>query len=129
MLILDGIHLCNLNFHLRRKLIKYVAGELRPITPTYLTTILELLLNCLVSLSLSYQAAPVAELTSALEDEHEIKPKVSTQVMSWFGGVNDERWSMNVDAVVKEIGLGILRAYKVRTAPRSLTDSSEYDIS
>lgn len=90
-----------------------ITGELRPIAPAYLTQILELLLTYLVSLSLSHQAAPVDSLTSALEEEHEIKRQVCTQVMEWFGEIEDGIWKLDETAAVKEVGLGILRAYKV----------------
>lgn len=90
-------------------------GDLRPIAHSHLTTILELLLNYLVSLSLSHQAAPVKELASSLEDEHDIKRKVSTQVMSWFGDIDEGMWKMDVNATVKEVGVGILRTFKVRS--------------
>ncbi|KAH8093963.1 sister chromatid cohesion protein Dcc1 [Cristinia sonorae] len=95
------------------------SGELRPIAPSYLTTILELLLNYLVSLSLPHSAAPVSELTTSLEDDHEIKAKVSKQVMAWFGDVDDGLWVMDVKGVVREIGLGILRAYKDDPIPET----------
>lgn len=81
--------------------------------PPYLTTILELLLNYLVSLSQSHEAASVRDLTSALEDDHEIKREVTSQVMSWFGDINLDTWRMDVDAVLRQVGLGILRAYRV----------------
>jgi sister chromatid cohesion protein DCC1 len=78
--------------------------------------ILELLLNLLVALSLSHDAASVEELTSTLADEHEIPRQISTQVMSWFGHLHDGKWKMDVDGVMREIGLGILRQYKVAVA-------------
>lgn len=74
---------------------------------------LELLLNALVALSQSHEAASVIELTSALEDDHEIKREVTSQVMSWFGDVILDKWKMDVNAVLKQVGLGILRAYRV----------------
>ena len=89
------------------------AGYLRPIAREHLNTILELLLNYLISLSLSHDAAPVDDLVSALADEHDVPRDVSNQVMSWFGQVEAGTWKMHVDAVVAEIGLGILRHYKV----------------
>jgi sister chromatid cohesion protein DCC1 len=89
------------------------SGHLRPIIPSYLSTILELLLNYLVSLPHSYNSAPVEELAACLADEHEIPRQVSTQVMSWFGVVREGKWAMDVDAVLKQIGLGILRRHKV----------------
>jgi len=65
-----------------------------------------------VSSSLSHQAAPIEELTSTLEEEHDIKKAVSMQVMAWFGEIDAGLWIMDVSSVVKEIGVGILRAYK-----------------
>jgi len=40
---------------------------------------------------------------------------MSLQVMRWFGQVDDadERWKMDVVKVVRRVGLGILRQYKV----------------
>ena len=92
------------------------VDELRPIAPSHLTTILELLLNCLVSLSLPHQAAPVEDLAAALEHDHEVRRDVTRQVMAWFGEVNAGLWTMDVDAMVREVGVGILRAYKVSYA-------------
>ena len=98
------------------ELTDWLAEELRPIAPSHLTTILELLLNYLVSLSLPHDAANVENLLAALEDDHEVKREVSRQVMSWFGEVKEGKWAMDVDATVKEVGVGILRAYKVRSS-------------
>lgn len=89
-----------------------ISGYLRRLAPSYLTTILELLLTNLVSLSLSHEAASVVELCSAL-DGHDVSRDVCRQVMAWFGEVADGKWKVNVAAAVKEVGLGILRAYKV----------------
>ena len=70
----------------------------------------------LVSLSQPYDAASVLELTQSLEHEHEVRREVTLQVMSWFGQVDDagERWKMDVEKVVRQVGLGILRQHKVR---------------
>lgn len=59
------------------------------------------------------------ELVSAMADEHEILREVSGQVISWFGLVKEGLWEMDVNAVVAEIGLGILRHYKHETIPES----------
>ena len=69
----------------------------------------------LVSLSQPYDAASVLELSRSLEFEHEVRREVTLQVMRWFGHVDDadERWKMDVVKVVRQIGLGILRQYKV----------------
>ena len=59
----------------------------------------------------------MATLLSALEDEHDIRRAVSRQVIAWFGTIKEEygTWEMDVDAVIREVGLGILRAYRVRS--------------
>lgn len=98
---------------IHKTLISFFIGSLRPITPTYLCRVLELILNALVSSSLSHKSAPVEEVISALADEHEVPRQVSTQIMVWFGEIHEGKWRMNADGVVKEIGLGILRNHKV----------------
>ncbi|GBE81571.1 hypothetical protein SCP_0313000 [Sparassis crispa] len=103
---------------LRNKRVLVLNGALRPIAPSHLTTILELLLNYLVSLSLPHDAASAEELSAALEDRHEIKREVTMQVMAWFGDVTDKKWKMDVAAVVKEVGLGVLRAFKDDPIPQ-----------
>ena len=69
----------------------------------------------LVSLPQPHDAASVLELSRSLEFEHEVRREVTLQVMRWFGQVDDadECWKMDVEKVVRQIGLGILRQYKV----------------
>lgn len=69
----------------------------------------------LVSLPQPHDAASVLELSRSLEFEHEVRREVTLQVMRWFGQVDDtdEQWEMDVDRVVRQIGLGILRQHKV----------------
>ncbi|KAI0051203.1 hypothetical protein FA95DRAFT_1485775 [Auriscalpium vulgare] len=100
---------------IKDKHILILNNLLRPISPTYLHTILELLLAQLVSLSQPHHAASVPELTSALEQDHEVRREVSMQVMRWFGEVVEGGgglWRMDVGAVVRQVGLGILRHHK-----------------
>jgi len=89
------------------------TDELRPIAPSYLNTLLELMLNLLVSLSMQHRSAPVETLSAALVDGHEISRGISTQIMSWFGEIKDGKWKMDVNAVVREVGLGVLRNHRV----------------
>ncbi|KAJ2936934.1 hypothetical protein H1R20_g177, partial [Candolleomyces eurysporus] len=86
--------------------------ELRPIAPTYLDNVLQLTLNVLVSLSLPHSAASVDRLTSELQREHDVPRVVSSQVLGWFGELQGGMWKMNVDEVLSELGLGILRDHK-----------------
>ncbi|KAI0081308.1 hypothetical protein K474DRAFT_1768752 [Panus rudis PR-1116 ss-1] len=104
---------------LRKRRILVLNGELRPIAPSYLTTIIELLLNYLVSLSLPSNAAPVDRLTSALHEEHEVRKDISRQVMAWFGEIEGDIWRLDAKAAVKEVGVGILRAYKDDPLPEA----------
>jgi hypothetical protein len=116
-----GLHFLSIHTCLTRS---RCSGKLRPITSSYLNTILELLLNYIVSLSLPHHAAPKAELVSTISDEHEISKEVCTQVMSWFGEIRGDKWAMDVDAVLTEVGLGILRNYKVAFSDCPLSSSS-----
>ncbi|KZT26783.1 hypothetical protein NEOLEDRAFT_1162040 [Neolentinus lepideus HHB14362 ss-1] len=89
-----------------------IGGRLRPISPSYLNMILELILNYLVSESLPHDAVPVDQLVSALEDDHEIRRQVTLQVLTWFGVIDGSIWEINVEEVLKQVALGILRHYK-----------------
>ncbi|KAI9509500.1 sister chromatid cohesion protein Dcc1 [Russula earlei] len=99
---------------LKEKHVLIIDGALRPLSPSYLHKILELLLMHLVSLSQPTDAASVLELTRSLEYEHEVRREVTLQVMRWFGEVDaaDELWKMDVGEVVRQVGLGILRRHK-----------------
>jgi hypothetical protein len=67
----------------------------------------------LVSLSLPHNAASVLKLFRSLESEHEVRREVTSQVMGRFGQVDDadERRKMDVEKVVRQVGLGVLRFF------------------
>jgi hypothetical protein len=69
----------------------------------------------LVSLSQAHDAASVSVLSQTLEREHEVKREVTLQVMRWFGEVDaeNESWNVDVEKVVRQVGLGVLRQHKV----------------
>ncbi|KAI0790829.1 sister chromatid cohesion protein Dcc1 [Abortiporus biennis] len=98
----------------QRRILILPGGELRPISHSLLTTILELLLNFVVQFSFPHDAASVADLTTAIEEGQDIRRQVTTQVMEWFGDISKEggKWKMDVEGIVKEVGIGILRSYK-----------------
>ncbi|GJE95859.1 sister chromatid cohesion protein Dcc1 [Phanerochaete sordida] len=104
---------------LRERRILLLNGELRPLARSYLTAILEFLLTALIANSFSHESAPEEELVSVLEHEHEVRRDVARQVMVWFGELRGGRWKMDVDATVKEVGLGILKAYRDDPIPES----------
>jgi sister chromatid cohesion protein DCC1 len=89
------------------------TDELRPIAPSYLDTLLELVLNLLVSLSMQHTSASVEALSTALAESHEVSRAVSTQIMAWFGEIQDGKWKMDVNAIVREVGLGVLKHHRV----------------
>lgn len=62
---------------------------------------------------MQHTSASVEALSAALADGHEVSRAVSTQIMSWFGEIKDGKWKMDVDALVKEVGLGVLRSHRV----------------
>jgi sister chromatid cohesion protein DCC1 len=62
---------------------------------------------------MKHDAAPVEELITALADDHEVPRAVSGQVIAWFGDIKDGKCCMNINAIMQEIGLGILRDYRV----------------
>jgi len=52
-------------------------------------------------------------LADTLQDDHDIRPQVTTQTMDWFGDVDEYHWRMDVPSVLKQVGVGILRTFRV----------------
>ncbi|KAH9914022.1 sister chromatid cohesion protein Dcc1 [Fomitopsis serialis] len=102
---------------LKKRRVLILNGELRPISPTYLNAILELLLTHLVSLSLSHDSASIDALCSALHDGYDVRKDVCKQVMAWFGDIINGEWCMDKTAVVRGIGLGMLGPYREESIP------------
>jgi len=69
---------------LEQKHVLIIDDALRPLSPSYLHKILELLLMHIVSLSQPHDAAPILDLSRSLEYEHEVRREVTLQVMRWF---------------------------------------------
>lgn len=90
-------------------------GYLRPLTPAYLTQILETILNSIILQGFPPppQSIPADQLIKHLDMEHEYPQIVISQVLPWFGSVSGNEWTMDPHAVVREIGLGRLRFPKV----------------
>lgn len=88
---------------------------------SYLSSVLELILNTMVASSLPLDAAPVADITETLESDHDISSEVTQQVMSWFGKITrssstETVWDTNVENIVRQLGIGLLSGYRVRFA-------------
>lgn len=90
-----------------------LIDELRPIAPAYLACLLGFILNLLVSQSMKLDAAPMADVLTTLAEDHEVPTAVSEQIIAWFGDTKEGKWDVDIVAIVKEIGLGILRNYRV----------------
>ncbi len=77
---------------------------------------LENILNLLVSFALPHNDTPLDDLTSTLAEDHEVPRAVSMQLMTWFGDIGGSggKWKMDVGAVLKEVGIGLLRRHRVR---------------
>ncbi len=84
----------------------------------------------LVSLSQPHEAASVQELSQPLEHEHEVKREVTLQVMGWFGEVDaeNELWNVDVEKVVRQVGLGVLRQHKVGGVHIYLSKAHVYSV-
>ncbi|EKM80114.1 hypothetical protein AGABI1DRAFT_91394 [Agaricus bisporus var. burnettii JB137-S8] len=99
---------------LKERRVLVINGFLRPISKDYLKTLLELVLNLLASLSLRSDNIPLDDLVSSLAQDHEVPRAVSMQLLAWFGDVDEAQgsWTMDVQAVVKEVGIGLMRHHR-----------------
>ena len=70
------------------------------------------MLILLVSQSHSLEAALVEPLTSTLVSDHDVPRTVAVQVMEWFGDIRDGRWKVNLQGIMKQIGLTTLQSHK-----------------
>ena len=99
------------------RILRLKQDVLRPISQSYLNSVLELLLNAIVSMTLSPDAVPVIDIVETLQSEHEVQRDVLLQVLPWFGELDGEvsgRWKMDQRAVVRQLGIGILSDHRVR---------------
>ncbi|KAG8990356.1 hypothetical protein FRB90_001799 [Tulasnella sp. 427] len=88
-------------------------GYLQPLPSSELTKIISYILTLIPKHSWSPSAVPLVKLSSELLYEHEIPKPVTNQVCEWFGIIEGdegkEKWSMNHEKVVTEVGLGVLQ--------------------
>ncbi|KAG9014540.1 hypothetical protein FRB95_007221 [Tulasnella sp. JGI-2019a] len=110
---------------LRDKHILSVDGHLQSIPASQLTQFLTFILTILVSHHSSKTTdISLKDLTDQLQDDHAIAPDVSRQICGWFGDIQPgDKWTMDVEPVVKEVGLGVL----VEHRHRALTESQLLD--
>jgi hypothetical protein len=111
---------------LAKRHILNVRGYLRPISQEYLTSVLSLILNHLTTLSFnpskdaSVSMAPLLQALSL----HDVSNHVTVQILRWFGEILETtgQWIINVPAVVKQVGIGVLR--KVEGDPPIIEQST-----
>jgi sister chromatid cohesion protein DCC1 len=96
-------------------------GEMRTLSPRYLGEVLTLILNCVVANSLELSSASVKCISDDLRIMHDVVPEVTLQILNWYGDVDDLQgmWSCDRNAVVKEIGIGLLRPFVHDTISRN----------
>lgn len=115
---------------LRARHILILNNELRPMNMGYLNTVLELILNTLVSLSASPSSAPATDIAETLQADHDVRPEITYQVMSWFGIVTTEgstkTWCMEEAKIVRQLGIGLLSGHRVRHFSSSLQGYTHY---
>ncbi|KAJ3989711.1 sister chromatid cohesion protein Dcc1 [Lentinula detonsa] len=118
-----------LNRGLRERRILRINENLRPISSAYLTKIIQFILNTLAALSLNHESIPIEQVCTTLADEHDVPRIVSVQVMGWFGEISEleGKWKMDVVAVVREAGLGILKDAKDKSMSKDDLISSWKD--
>ncbi|KXN89658.1 putative sister chromatid cohesion protein DCC1 [Leucoagaricus sp. SymC.cos] len=99
---------------LKERRILVIRGSLRSISKDYLQNLLEIVLNLLVSLAFPYDNVPLDDLVSSLAEEHEVPRTISIQLLAWFGEVDESerKWKMDVEAVLREVGMGLLRHHR-----------------
>jgi hypothetical protein len=68
-----------------------------------------------VSLGSDASAAPLEDLVASLQDEHDVRREVCEQVVRWYGTVDEasHTWKVDIESVVRQIGLGVLRTQRV----------------
>ena len=103
---------------LRTRHILILNNELRPMNLGYLSTVLELILNTLVSLSASPGSVPAIDVAETLQADHDVRPEITYQIMSWFGAVSTvdgkKTWCMDEVKVIRQLGIGLLSGHRVR---------------
>ena len=105
---------------MKQRHILSVNGEVRTLSPRYLGEILTLILNCVVANSLDLTSVPAKCISDDLRIMHDVVPEVTLQVLGWYGEVDDlGAWCCDRDAIVKEIGIGLLRPFVHEAIGRS----------
>ncbi|KAG9050750.1 hypothetical protein FS837_002694 [Tulasnella sp. UAMH 9824] len=98
---------------LREKRVLQMDGYLQPLPSDELTKIISYILTLIPKHSWSPAAVPLAKLSSELLYEYEVPKTVTRQVCEWFGLVEGdegkEKWVMDQEKVVTEVGLGVLQ--------------------
>lgn len=98
---------------LREKRVLQMDGYLQPLPSTELTKIISYILTLIPKHSWSPAGVPLAKLTSELLYEYEVPKTITRQVCEWFGLVEGdegkEKWVIDQEKVVTEVGLGVLQ--------------------
>ncbi|KIO30690.1 hypothetical protein M407DRAFT_68864 [Tulasnella calospora MUT 4182] len=106
---------------LREKRVLQMDGYLQPLPSTELTKIISYILTLIPKHSWSPAGVPLAKLTSELLYEYEVPKTITRQVCEWFGLVEGdegkEKWVIDQEKVVTEVGLGVLQKLCAEAKP------------
>ncbi|KAG8919857.1 hypothetical protein FRC01_001066 [Tulasnella sp. 417] len=98
---------------LREKRVLQMDGYLQSLPPNELTKIISYILTLIPKHAWSPAAVPLAKLSSELLYEYEVPKTVTRQVCEWFGLLEGdegkEKWLIDQQKVVTEVGLGVLQ--------------------
>ncbi|WVQ85058.1 hypothetical protein IAT38_007222 [Cryptococcus sp. DSM 104549] len=105
---------------LRERNVVEVDGRMLLLPPPQLKELLTILLSLLAIFGSHKTGKPIAprrEIIEGLED-HEVPSSLATAVMELFGELDDEKWTADAQAMVREVGRGLLCKVRGETGLR-----------
>ena len=89
--------------------------------PNKLALLLSLILTLLeihaTSTEASSASTPIRPVVDALEEDHEVRPELTREIMGLFGVVDGAEWRYDARSMVREIGKGLLGNLKSEGRP------------
>ncbi|KAK8858758.1 hypothetical protein IAR55_002987 [Kwoniella newhampshirensis] len=98
---------------LRERCVVEVDGRMLLLPPALLKELLTILLSLLtIHSTTSATTCPTAPIIESLEEDHDLPPPLTREVLNLFGVVEGEQWEADVKGIVREVGRGLLVALK-----------------
>jgi Sister chromatid cohesion protein Dcc1 len=89
------------------------TGSLQTLSLQQLSDFLQRALTTIVSERLPTNRIDLSTLRSALLREQDIPEELTSQIIPWFGSVDDDYWEPDLGEMSKTIGLALLSPHKV----------------